>query len=56
MSIGSILPVGSSLPQPVSKGPVPVKQATAPAVVQPVKVDADGDHDGTVGTMINVVA
>jgi hypothetical protein len=34
----------------------PAGAASAPAAAAPVATDSDGDHDGTVGTKVNVKA
>ncbi len=62
MAIGSISAANVAATQPPVDVKVVVKAKPAPDAVQPVapagaaKVDADGDHDGTVGTLINVTA
>ena len=53
MSISSIAPAAAPMTPAVSAHkPVPA----APAPVAPVSTDADGDHDGSVGSNVDVKA
>ena len=56
MSISSVGAVGAPSALSATAPKAPVKHSPAPAPVTPVAKDADGDHDGTVGTNINVKA
>jgi len=56
MSISPIASTGVAMPPPAAVVKAPAKPVAAPVVAAPAATDADGDHDGTVGTMINVKA
>ena len=56
MSIAPVSTASVSLPLPASNVKAPAKPVAAPALAAPAAMDSDGDHDGSVGTMINVKA
>ena len=56
MTIGSIASASVANSPPVSTAKAPAKPAAAPVPVAPVATDADGDHDGSVGSKLNVKA
>ena len=55
MSVSSIPPVAAAATPAVTTHK-PAPSAASPAPVAQVSTDADGDHDGSVGSKVNVKA
>jgi hypothetical protein len=56
MSIGPVSSASVAIAQPVPNVKAPGKSVAPPAPVTSAGTDADGDHDGSVGSKINVKA